>query len=133
LEFRVKSSRAWLIGFASQQRVWLCEPLRPLRFFFSGVLGFANLFVLCGFFFSSVLGFANLCVLCGFFFGGLLGFSVFFFSGVLGYACPVSEIGANLCGRRLCAVVYGSILEQRAWFSGKKHASQKPFSLQSDR
>jgi polyisoprenoid-binding protein YceI len=46
---------------------------------------------------------------------------------VLGYACPVSEIGANLCGRRLPAVEDGLIFcsafvgfssQQRAWLFG---------------
>jgi hypothetical protein len=73
-----------------------CFAVLPL----SGVLGFANLCVLCGFIFSSVFGFACPVSEIG---------AVLPLSGVLGFACPVSEIGANLCVRRLCAVAYGFI------------------------
>jgi hypothetical protein len=55
---------------------------------------------LFGFLFSSVLGFAvGACPPWR---------TVFLLSSVLGFACPVSEIGALFCGRRLSAGVDGS-------------------------
>jgi hypothetical protein len=47
-----------------------------------------------------------------------LAFSVFFFSSVLGFACPVSEIGAILCGLRLSAGEDGLLFLRLAWLFG---------------